>query len=95
MLAAALVLCFIVYTYLAQRDKRKLAFVANITEQTEEAESINFAVHLFDDEPEEKWLEKMGKAFKMAEDRRGFNNKRMMEMIEQAQKENVLPLNKE
>lgn len=95
MLALALVLCFIVHTYLVQKDKRKLAFVANITEQTEEAESINFAVHLFDDESEEKWLEKMGKAFKMAEDRRGFNNKRMMEMIEEAQKQTVTPLKKE
>lgn len=95
MLAVALVACFIIYTYLTQKDKRKLAFVANITEQTEEAESINFAVHLFDDESEDRWLEKMGKAFKMAEDRRSFNNKRMMEMIEKAQKEAVTPLKKE
>lgn len=95
MLAVALVACFVIYIYFTQRDKRKLAFVANITEQTEEAETINFAVHLFDDETEDKWLEKMGKAFKMAEDRRSFNNQRMMEMIEKAQKETVTPLKKE
>jgi len=95
MLSVALVACFVIYIYFTQKDKRKLAFVANITEQTEEAETINFAVHLFDDETEDKWLEKMGKAFKMAEDRRSFNNKRMMEMLEKAQKQTVTPLKKE
>ena len=89
------VACFLVYMYFGQKDKRKLSFTVNVSEQTEEAEHMTFGVHLFEDESEEMWVEKLNKAFKIAEDRRGFNNKRMLDLMEQARsKEKIAPLKK-
>ena len=68
----------------------------HIQERTEEAETLDFAVSLFEDESEEQWFKKIGKAFKMAEDRRAFNNQRMIEIQNKIREEakNITPLKK-
>jgi hypothetical protein len=85
-LALALVFCFSLYIYFTQKDKRKLGFTVHVTERTEEAETLDFATHLYEDETQDKWQEKLNIAFKMAEDRRSYNNKRMMDLYAEAQK---------
>jgi hypothetical protein len=83
----AIVGCFFVWVFLQERNKKKVAYTVHVQERTEEAETLDFAVHLFDDETEGKWLEKLNKAFKLAEDRRGFNNQRMQLEYAKMQKE--------
>lgn len=78
MLAVVLGICFLIHTYLAERVKKKVAYVMHISERTEEAETLDFAVNLFEDESMGKWAEKLERAYSIAEARRGFNNQRMM-----------------
>ena len=85
--------CFLAYIYFTQKDKRKLGFTVHVTERTEEAETLDFATHLYEDESFEKWREKLNVAYKFAEDRRKFNNDRMMALYaeaEKAKKENTV-----
>lgn len=101
-LAGALVLCFIIHTYLAEKVKRKVAYIMHIQERTEEAETLDFAVHLFEDESMQDWSFKLERAYSIAEARRSFNNKRMQDeylrMKKQAEdeksKSNITPLKK-
>ncbi len=51
----------------------------HISERTEEAETLDFAVHLFEDETLGKWAEKLERAYSIAEARRGHNNARMIQ----------------
>lgn len=97
-MAIAIVCCFLIHTVLQERVRRKVSYTVHVQERTEEAETIDFAVHLFEDETHGKWMEKLNKAFKMAEDRRAFNNHRMMEeykkMQEEAAQAKVVPMKK-
>lgn len=101
-LAIAILICFGIHTYLQERHKKKVAYVVHVTERTEEAETLDFAVHLFDGETPGQWAFKLEQAYSIAEARRGFNNQRMIEankrIYEEAQQaradKKVLPLNK-
>jgi uncharacterized membrane protein len=86
-LAYVILGCFLLHLYVTERVKRKVAYTINISERTEEAETINFAVHLFDDEPFLKWQEKLERAYSIAEARRAYNNKRMMDEYQRVQAE--------
>ncbi len=101
LLAVVLFVCFVVHTYLAEKVKRKVAYTMHIQERTEEAETLDFAVHLFEDETPHEWSFKLERAYSIAEARRGFNNKRMQDayleakkMAEEEKKSNVTPLKK-
>lgn len=82
-----IVACFAVYMYFQERYKKRVSYVVHIQERTEEAETIDFAVTLFEDETQGTWDEKMAKAFGMAEARRGFNNQRLIDMQNKFRKE--------
>jgi len=86
--------CFFAWLFFANKDKRKLAFTVHVQERTEEAENLDFGVQFFADETEDKWREKLEVAFRMAEERRSFNNKRMMEMFAKAEENKVTPFKK-
>lgn len=66
------------YFYLQERTKKKVAYIVHVQGQTEQAETLDFAVHLFEDESDDKWQEKLYKAFEIQEKRRAFNNDRLM-----------------
>jgi len=100
-LAGAIVLCFLIHTYLAEKIKRKVSYTVHIQERTEEAETLDFAVHLFDDESMQDWAFKLERAYSIAEARRGYQNDRMLKLIEDAKKKaakekesNITPLKK-
>lgn len=100
-LAGAIVLCFLIHTYLAEKIKRKVAYTVHIQERTEEAETLDFAVHLFDDESLQDWSFKLERAYSIAESRRSYQNERMLKLIEDAKKKaakekesNITPLKK-
>lgn len=83
-LALVILACFIVHTVLQERVKRKVSYTVHVQERTEEAETLDFAVHLFEDETAGKWQEKLNVAFDVAEGRRKFNNERILKMQEDA-----------
>lgn len=101
-LALSILFCFLLHTFLQERHKKKVSYVVHVTERTEEAETLDFAVHLFDDEPFVKWQEKLERAYSIAEARRGYNNHRMIEankrIYEESQQakadKKVVPMNK-
>jgi len=63
------------HLYLAHfKDRRKVDSVVHIQERTEEAETLDFSVTLFQDETPEAQRLKMEKYFLIAEDRRARNN---------------------
>lgn len=85
-LALAIVFCFLVHTYLTEKVKRKVAYVVHVQERTEEAETLDFAVHLFDDESPQDWAFKLERAYSIAEARRKYQNERMLKLYEEAKK---------
>lgn len=92
--------CFVLHLYFQERHKRKVAYVMHIQERTEEAETLDFAVTLFEDEPMIKWQEKLERAYSIAEARRRFQNDRMMAEYRRVQEEaekakKVTPLKKD
>lgn len=86
-LALAIVVCFLTHLYFQERTKRKVAYVMHIQERTEEAETLDFAVSLFEDETVQDWGFKLERAYSIAEARRGYNNKRMMEEYQRQKKQ--------
>lgn len=68
----------LLHFYFQERHKRRIAYIVHINERTEEAESLDFAVTLFDDEPVSSWELKLNKAFDLCEKRRSYNNARML-----------------
>ena len=87
MFTYAIVACFILHLYFQERHKRKVAYVMHIQERTEEAETLDFAVTLFEDESMGKWSEKLERAYSIAEARRSFNNQRMMAEYKKGQED--------
>jgi hypothetical protein len=75
------------YFYFQERNKKKVAYVLHIQERTEEAETLDFAVTLYQDETPGIWREKMEYAFKASEERRKFNNDRLLEAYKIRQEE--------
>lgn len=67
-----------VHFYLQEKNKRRLAYTAHIQGQTEQAESMTFAVTLFEDETEAEWQKKLDKALYLTEKRRSFQNERLL-----------------
>jgi hypothetical protein len=66
--------------------KRKPSYVVHVQERTEEAETLDFGVTLFEDESLGKWAEKLERAYSIAEARRAFNNQRMQQEYAELQK---------
>jgi hypothetical protein len=98
-LAVAIAVCFALHLYFQERHKKKIAYVVHVQERTEEAETLDFAVSLFEDETLGKWAEKLERAYSIAEARRGYNNKRMLDEYNRVQAEakeskKIVPLNK-
>lgn len=98
-IALSIIVCFFLHLFFQERHKRKLSYAVHIQERTEEAETIDFAVSLFEDETMGKWAEKLERAYSIAEARRAFNNNRMMmehkRIIEEAEKaKKTIPLKK-
>lgn len=83
-IAASIIFCFMVHLYFQERHKKKVSYMVHVTERTEEAETLDFALTLFDDESMGKWAEKLERAYSIAEARRGFNNQRMIELNKRA-----------
>lgn len=95
-----------VYFVLNERHRsklgmRKLSYAVHIQARTEEAEHMDFAVQLFEDETIEVWEEKLKVACDLTEKRRKFNNERIFgpmqddkaklkEQLKEAQKSKVL-----
>ena len=91
--------CFALHLYFQERHKKRVAYVVHVQERTEEAETLDFAVTLFEDETLGKWSEKLERAYSIAEARRGYNNSRMIAEYKRVQDEaaaskKVVPLNK-
>lgn len=99
-LALTIALCFAVFMYFQERYKKKVAYSMHIQERTEEAETLDFGVVLYDDESFDQWALKLDRAYSIAEARRAFNNQRMIQankqVMEEAQKarddKKVVPL---
>lgn len=70
-----------------EAKQKKLAYAIHIQERTEEAETLDFAVNLFDDETMEEWAFKLERAYSIAEARRAYNNKRVTEEYNRMLKE--------
>lgn len=62
------------HLYLTHKDKRKVDAIVHIQERTEEAETLDFAVTLFQDESRQDQLMKLDRFFTIAENRRQRNN---------------------
>ncbi len=63
------------HLYLAHfKDRRKVDSIVHIQERTEEAETLDFSVTLFQDETPEAQRLKLEKYFLIAEERRNRNN---------------------
>lgn len=87
----SLVVSLIAIVYFIDQWKRRknVAHVVHIQERTEEAEVLDFTVTLFEGETQGQWLEKMNRAYEIAEGRRSFNYDRMMKLSQEA-KENAM-----
>lgn len=68
------------------KSNRKIFAVCQIANQTEEAESVNFSLNLYEGESDGAIREKLQRLFLVAEERRKFNNDRMNQKFEQLQK---------
>ncbi len=88
-----LVAIAVTHFYLQQKDKRRHAFTVHIQGRTEEAETLDFAVTLFEDETQGQWEAKMEKAFHLSEKRRSFNNQRILDIME-AEKQKLKDIKK-
>lgn len=82
----AAVLAVGIHFYLQERNKRKVATVLHIQGRTEEAETFDFAVTLFEDESVGKWEERIQLFCSIQERRRAFNNERMAKAMEEHRK---------
>ena len=87
MLAISILFFAIAYVYVNVKDKRKLKAICNLQSQTEEAEGINFQIHLYEDESEGRHQEKINSLFEIAESRRAYNNERLRTQMKKAQEE--------
>ncbi len=85
MLALSIVVAALIYAYVATKDKRRLRAICNIQSQTEEAEGLNFQVHLYESDSDGVIAEKINSLFEIAEARRSFNNERLRTQMNAAQ----------
>lgn len=87
MLALSIVVAALIYAYVATKDKKKLRAICNLQSQTEEAEGMNFQIHLYEDDTDGIVAEKINALFEIAEARRSFNNDRLRSQMKDAQEE--------
>jgi hypothetical protein len=87
MLAVSIVFAALVYAFVNTKDKKKLRAVCSIQSQTEEAEALNFQIHLYEEDSDGIVAEKINSLFEIAEGRRSFNNERIQKQMKEAQEE--------
>lgn len=87
MLSVSIIVAALVYAFVHTKDKRKLKAICSLHSQTEEAESLNFQVNLYEDDNDEAVAKKINSLFEIAEARRSFNNERLREHMKKAQEE--------
>jgi hypothetical protein len=71
--------CYFFLLEKARASAKRVAYTMHINERTEEAETLDFSVNLFEDETMGKWHEKIHRAFSIAEARRAENFQRMQQ----------------
>lgn len=86
-LALLIGLLAIAYTRLPKKGKEP-EYLVHIQGRTEQDEHMDFAVSLFKGESFNEWKRRMDLAARLIEDRRKFNNDRVLEIMKKAQEEN-------
>ncbi len=86
-LPATLLVIALLHFWLGNKDKRRLSYTLHIQGRTEESETMDFGVQLFEDETLLQWREKIYRAFSIQEERRAYQNQRMQELYAKAKAE--------